>query len=134
MADAGHPRKSEWTYYESAGGWKTAFATEKGERTSAEDEAERTASGDRIETGEAMFAVRQRYRGQSGVEHVFVFRVFSLLHASQHALACAPVAGEETNEERPVNMNSTTIRSKRLTAFMYGDCIDTLYNGKEKKQ
>ncbi len=66
-----------------------------------------------------MFAVRQRYRGQSGVEQVFVLRVFSLLHASQHALAGAADAGEEASEDRPLNMNSMTGRSARLTAFRY---------------
>ncbi len=81
-----------------------------------------------------MFAVRQRYRGQSGVEQVFVLWVFSLLHASQHALADAAGAYEETNEERPVNMNSTTIKSTRLTILKCPDCIKLLYDEKKKMQ
>ncbi len=119
----------DWLCYESAGGWKTALSTEKGERVSTEDKEERTDSGARIETGEIIFAARQRYRGQSGVEQVFVLRVFSLLHASQHALTGASDICAATNEERPVNMNSTTSRSARLTDFVYDDCITLLYSG-----
>ncbi len=81
-----------------------------------------------------MFAVRQRYRGQSGVEQVFALRVFSLLHASQHALADASGACAATNEDSPVNMNNMTSRSARLTAFVYDDCMALLYCVIEKKQ
>ncbi len=76
-----------------------------------------------------MFAVRQRYRGQSGVEQVFALRAFSLLQASQHALADASGACAETNEERPVNMKNMTTRSARLIVFVYDDCIASLYSG-----
>ncbi len=106
-----------------------AFTAVKGERTSTEDEAVRTASGARIETEETVFAVRQRYSGQSGVEQAFALRAFSLLHASQHALVDASGACAPTNDERPVNMKSTTTRSARLTVFIYDDCIAALYSG-----
>lgn len=119
---------NEWIYYESAGGWKICLTAEKGERTSKEDEVERTASGARIETDEDMLAVRQRYRGQSGVEQVFVLRAFSLLHASQHVLADSACTGADTSEERPVNMKITTAKSARLTIFEYIDRMALLYS------
>ncbi len=87
MAGTEHPVNNEGNDYESAGGWKTVFTTEKGEHTSIEDEALRIASGAIIETGGTVFAVRQRYRGQSCVEQVFALRAFSLLHASQQDFA-----------------------------------------------
>ncbi len=81
-----------------------------------------------------MFAVRQRYSGQSGVEQVFVLWAFSLLHASQHALADASGACATTKDERPVNRKSTTTSSARLTDFTYDDRIVLLYIGEGKKQ
>lgn len=81
-----------------------------------------------------MFAVRQRYRGQSGVEQVFAFRVFSLLQASQQDFADASGVCAATNEERPLNMISTTSRSARLMVLEYAGCMVILYNDKEKMQ
>ena len=98
---------------------------EKGERTSTGDDNEPTASGAGIETGEAILAVRQRYSGQSGVEHASVLRDFSLLQASQHDFADAARAGSEANEERPVNTGSTTSRRRKLAIFKYADCMNT---------
>ncbi len=94
------------------------MTAEYGEWIAIEDEAEPTASGARIDTGEAALAVRQRYRGQSGVEQAFGPRAFSLLQASQHALTGVSDAGVATSEEIPVNRKSTTARRIRLTIFV----------------
>lgn len=116
-------------YYDSAGGWKTDFAAEIGEWISKESEETWRAWGERIKIGEAMFAVRQRYRGQSGVEQVFPVWVFSLLHASQHALVGASDTNGEENAGKPLNMNSTMTKSTKLTVFKYSDRMVILYRG-----
>ncbi len=77
--------------------------------------------------------MRHRYRGQSGVEHAFELRVFSLAHASQHALTGAFVACVAISEERPVNMKSTTARSETITILKYSDCMISLYMSITKK-
>ncbi len=93
--------------------------------------AEPTASGARIDIGEAAFTVRQRYRGQSDVEHAFVFWGFSLLHASQHGFADAGAAGRE---ESPLNIISMMARRTRATIFICDCCTSLLYNDELKKQ
>ncbi len=96
---------------------------ENGDETRTTNEAELTALGANRDNDETALAARQRYSGQSGVEHVFVLRAFSLLQASQHALTGAFSAGLARSEERPVNRKSTTARRIRLTIFMPPLCM-----------
>ncbi len=81
-----------------------------------------------------MFAVRQRYSGQSGVEQAFALLVFSLLQASQHALEGALDAGEEATADRPVNINSKTTRIKALVILKDTECMLLLYGNNVKMQ
>ncbi len=106
---------------------------ENGDETRTTNEAELTALGANRDNDETALAARQRYSGQSGVEHVFVLRAFSLLQASQHALTGEFITGFAPSEERPVNMKSTTARRTRLTTLSPTVCIEHIIQQEREK-